>query len=291
MCLYPKLVPNRHFQANKKNGGFIPECRDERLRSVWAKCGWCIECRQQRAREWQVRLSIEIEKTSSARFMTMTYSPEALDKLERICPEGPNEVARHSVRLFLRRWNRKYGCTVKHWLVTELGHEGTERLHLHGFLWTDLPCSEIEAIWSYGFVDTGEYVNQTSVTYCVKYVSKIDEKHPEYISKVFASPGLGSIWIKTIDAQNNRFNGINTKEYFRLPNGQKINLPQYFKRKLYTDEQREDLWINKMNKGIQYVCGEQIDVSTTEGLIKLEQCREWHRKRSEKIGYKKNLHN
>ena len=32
MCLYPKLIKNRRYVPNKKNGGVPPQCPDERLR-------------------------------------------------------------------------------------------------------------------------------------------------------------------------------------------------------------------------------------------------------------------
>ena len=72
--------------------------------------------------------------------MTMTFSNEALDKLEKECKsEDPNEIAARAVKLFGKRWIKKYNESIKHWLVTELGHgkraefhKSTERLHLPG---------------------------------------------------------------------------------------------------------------------------------------------------------------
>ena len=37
----------------------------------------------------------------------------------------------------MERYERKYGKTIRHWLVTELGQEKTERVHMHGILWLD----------------------------------------------------------------------------------------------------------------------------------------------------------
>ena len=39
MCLYPKLILNRKYLPNKKNGGIPPKCPDERLRYVTSACG------------------------------------------------------------------------------------------------------------------------------------------------------------------------------------------------------------------------------------------------------------
>ena len=59
MCLYPKLIKNRRYVPNKKNGGVPPQCPDERLLFVTAACGKCMECRKQIQRQWLVRMSIQ----------------------------------------------------------------------------------------------------------------------------------------------------------------------------------------------------------------------------------------
>ena len=72
----------------------MPEASDERVKAVPFGCGKCIECRQKKAREWQVRLHEELKDDARALFMTMTFSDEALDKLEKECKtEDPNEIS------------------------------------------------------------------------------------------------------------------------------------------------------------------------------------------------------
>ena len=46
------------------------------------------------------------------------------------------------------------------------------------------------------------------------------------------------------------------------------NLPIYYRNKIYTEDEREKLWIQKLNKEIRYVLGEKIDVSKKEGQNK-----------------------
>ena len=57
MCLYPKLISNKKYTANKKNGGNIPPILDNRVLLVPVGCGKCMECLKQKAREWQIRMS------------------------------------------------------------------------------------------------------------------------------------------------------------------------------------------------------------------------------------------
>ena len=296
MCLYSKIGENPKYKPNAKNGGFVPTCQDKRVLAVPYGCGKCIECRKQKAREWQVRLHEELKDDNRALFMTMTFSDEAFDKFEQEYNlTEPNELAAKAIQLFGKRWYKKYKESIKHWLVTELGHgkraehhKSTERLHLHGFLWTEKSAAEIEKVWSYGWVDTGEYVDDTSVGYCVKYVSKVDPAHPGFNSKVFASKGLGKGWLQRFEAGHNKFNGEKTREYYKAPNGQKLALPRYFRNKLWTDEQREQLWINRLNTNIRYVRGEKIDISTPEGEQEYYEAVMYRQRENVALGYSGN---
>ena len=75
MCLYPKLILNRKYLPNKKNGGTPPKCPDERLRYVTAACGKCYECRKQKARGWLVRMEEELRHNPNAIFITLILLP------------------------------------------------------------------------------------------------------------------------------------------------------------------------------------------------------------------------
>ena len=61
--------------------------------------------------------------------------------------------------------------------------------------------------------------------------------------------------------KKNKYKGEDTKETYRCKNGAKINLPIYYRNKIYTEEERELLWIQKLNKGEVYVMGEKIDIN------------------------------
>jgi hypothetical protein len=186
MCLYPKLIKNRKYVSNKKNGGIIPAVFDKRVLLVPAGCGKCMECKKQKSREWQVRLHEEIRHTKNGKFVTLTFSNESIrDLAKEIQLTGynlDNEIATLAVRRFLERWRKKYKKSVKHWFVTELGGNGTENIHLHGIIWTNENAETINKIWKYGFTwigdkNNGGYVNEKTINYIVKYVNKTDQKH------------------------------------------------------------------------------------------------------------------
>ena len=77
----------------------------------------------------------EIKHDRTGKFITLTFSNEELDKLiQETGIQESNAVATIAVRRFLERWRKKYKKSVKHFLITELGHNGTERIHIYSNL-------------------------------------------------------------------------------------------------------------------------------------------------------------
>ena len=61
MCLYPRLMKNKRYMPNKKNGGIVPALIDIRKETIEVPCGVCLECMQKKARGWKIRLYEEIK--------------------------------------------------------------------------------------------------------------------------------------------------------------------------------------------------------------------------------------
>ena len=299
MCLYPKLIKNRKYIANKKNGGSIPAVYDKRVLQVPVGCGKCMECKKQKARQWQVRLQEEIKKNKNGKFVTLTFSNESIREIAKEIKglngyELDNEIATIATRRFLERWRKKYKKSVRHWLVTELGGKGTENIHIHGLIWTDEKKEEIIKIWKYGYADikdktNGGYVNEKTVNYIVKYINKTDEKHREYNSKMLTSAGIGKEYTEREDSKLNKYNPGNTKETYTTKDGSKINLPIYYRNKIYTEEEREKLWIEKLDQKIRWVNGIKIDVS--KGEDQYYKILEEERKKNKRLGYGDDIKN
>lgn len=286
MCLYPKLLINRKYVPTKKNNYNPPELVDERVKWVSTGCGQCIECRNQKKREWQIRLHEEFKHDNTGKFVTLTFSDESLRELERaVGKKECNAVATLAVHRFRERWRKSEKKSPKHWLVTELGHENTERIHLHGIIFTEKGEEYIKEKWKYGNIYIGEYCNEKTVNYIVKYVSKQDEKHPGYKSVILTSPGIGKGYMNRTDWKNNRYKKGETKETYRLPNGAKTALPIYYRNKIYTEEQRELLWLEKIEKEQIYVCGEKINISTESGQKEYYDTLQYYRRKNRQFGY------
>jgi len=300
MCLYPTLIRNRRYTKNKKNGGIIPPIND--LRTLWVPIGCenCIECRKQKARAWQTRLLEDIKTNRNGKFITLTFSDEEVskitDKIREKCPklkgyEMDNAIAKYATRHFLERWRKEHKKSLRHWLVTELGHEGTQNIHLHGIVWTNEKIEKIEKHWKYGFVWKGKdvngqiinYVSEQTVNYIIKYVHKLDLDHIEYKSRVLTSPGIGACYMENDDHKKNKYNGTKTRETYKTRTGHKISLPIYWRNKIYTEEEREKLWGHRLDKQLRWICGEKIDIS--RNLDEYFKALKWYRQKNRRLGY------
>lgn len=305
MCLYPRLAPNPKYKPNKKNGYNPPQVKDPRVLWIPIACQNCIECRNKKANEWRTRLMEDLKQHTNGKFVTYTFSNEAIAHLYKDIKksngyETDNEIATLAIRRYLTKHIKQYKKSLRHWLVTELGHHGTENIHLHGIIWTNTNMKDIEALWSYGekqtpygymwtgYIDeqTGEiqnYVNSATVNYIIKYIIKIDNDHKTFKSRILTTPGIGGQYHNSINARRNKYAGVRTNETYRTQTGNEIGIPIYWRNKIYSEDNREALWLQKLDKQERWVCGEKISVAnSTKGYNALV---EWHRKRSKALGY------
>lgn len=299
MCLYPIKYINKKYTPTIKNGGCVPKppiigydehgfpIYDERVLYINIPCGQCIECRKQKARNWQIRLHEEIKAHKYSYFITLTFDPEELGKLMKETNNIEcNATAAIAVRRCLEYYRKDHKKSLRHWLITELGHEGTERIHLHGLLFTDDPLQfnkfdrsnyYIWKYWKYGIVYVGDYCTAKTINYIVKYVNKIDTQHKGFIGQIFASPGIGKQFMteSNIIKYRSKLNG-KYDDFYRLQNGSKVKLPTYYKNKLYNEEEREQMWREFMDENKITILGntlykDKIKGSDLENAIKKAQ--------------------
>lgn len=256
---------------NKKNGGNVPVCNDERVKYVPVKCGECMECRKAIGREWRIRMLEEIKHNTNGKMITLTFSNESIKELamtENVKGltgyNKDNKIAKLATRRFLERWRKEYGTSLRHWFITELGSGATEHLHLHGIVWTNESIDKIREKWRYGNIWSGQWVNEQTINYTIKYVHKKDKVHENYKPIILTSPGMGSGYTEGQDANNNKYKEGKTKEYYRARSGHKIAMPVYWRNKIYTEEEREKLWLEKLDKQERWVDGIKIDISKGE---------------------------
>lgn len=289
MCLYPKRYINKKYTATEKNGGVIPTLPvigtdeqgepiyDERVLFIEIPCGQCEECRKQKTREWQVRLTEELKEHKYPYFITLTFDPKELKQLCHKSRLGEcNAVCAYAVRHMLERYRKDHKKSLRHWLITELGHEGTERIHMHGLLFSDEPLTFMESkeehfytwkYWKYGMIYVGDYCTLRTINYIVKYINKIDTDHKGFNGQILASPGIGKQFLERLQKYEStmyRYKPKQTKDYYLLPTGSKIKLPTYYKNKLFTEDEKELIWRDFMDTDKETIAGINYNHRTTD---------------------------
>lgn len=301
MCLYERTIRNPKYKPNKKNGGRWPVPSDPRFKFIPIECGHCIECRKKKARDWQVRLLEDVKTNTNGIFVTLTFSNQSIAKLckrKKIKGltgyEKDNMIATEAVRLFTERWRKKFKKQPRHWLITELGHEGTENIHLHGFIWTNESKETIRSMWGYGWLWLGKekpdgslenYVTERTVNYCIKYILKMDLEHKYYRPKIYTSKGMGKNYTETINAEANKFRGEKTRETYVTRTGHKMSLPKYWRNKIFNEDEREELWRMKLDRNVKYLGGYEIEVRTREQWEEYYRQYRIARRNSNQLGY------
>lgn len=277
MCvnLIPTVNP-KYRKAIKTSRPFVEYPDDFYL---LVPCGRCIDCRRKRGKEWRTRLQHELMYGDfrTVYFITLTFSPEWYEKFEIELPayagaprrKVNNEGVSRAVRLFLERYRKKFGRSLRHFFVTERGEE-KGRVHMHGLIFDPRPALDIERskykgrtidksydllvfnqrfseIWSYGYTYV-EPICCKTVNYVTKYITKYYEHDKEFIPKVFVSPGFGACfcrnrqmvdWTKKISGKDGRFCYVA---------GVRRALPRYYFEKIYGEQERR--WIKDSLSGI-----------------------------------------
>lgn len=257
MCLYPRTIVNKKYTPTKKNNGNVPRCHDERQIYVTIGCGKCIECKKKKAREWRIRLYEEFISSGKGTFVTMTIDDK---KCKHIMEElGEEALSYNAIKEMVGRFfdnhRKKTGKTLKRWMITERGENGTKRLHLHGIIFEK---KELIPAWPYGHYYYGDRITEASIAYVTKYITKeAGESEETGGGRVLTSPGLGKSGVKKLESN---------KKYWRKKNGAKTAIPEYYKRIGMSDKERADAWSEILDKREAYVMGQAIKIDTREGM-------------------------
>lgn len=278
MCINPKIIKNRKYLPNKKNNFNPPIPKDERLRYVEVGCGKCHECRANYVRGWIIRIQEDLKvkhfgennRELVPHFMTMTFNDESIETIkQKYKLNEPNEIAYKAIRLFSGRYMKKFKHAVRHWFISELGEENG-RIHIHGILWTGMNNDEIENMWSYGWVDCGRYVADWSATYFMKYVNKFNPKYPDFKAKIWPSKKIGANYLTDDIKHKKAFNGEKTECYYTTKTGKKVALPNYYRKKIYNDDEREQLYLQFLDQPTVHINGIEVDKKDFKKIEKLK---------------------
>ena len=124
---------------------------------------------------------------------------------------------------------------------------------MHGFIWDDK--NDTLEKWNNGYTYEGDYMSAKAITYTTKYMLKINENDKMYVPKIMCSAGIGNKWTEGIGAKRAKYVTRGTLEEYIGADGIKRGLPIYYRNKIYTEEEREKLWIEKLDKGERWIGG------------------------------------
>lgn len=208
-------------------------------------CGKCIACLSNKRHDWAFRLMQEYKVSSSAHFVTLTYS-------EKYYPSVHGLSKRH-VQLYLKRL-RHLSPKLRYYAVGEYG-SNTGRAHYHLIIFNSDEKS-IRQVWSLfnkntnkvepiGIVHVGN-VTEASVQYVLKYVVQKDDGPPG-LNKPFSlmsrGHGLGAHYLTDAMVEWHRAaNRLYTIRY-----GEKGRLPRFYKEKIWPNSSWSD-WAYRREK-------------------------------------------
>ena len=95
----------------------------------------------------------------------------------------------------------------------------------------------------------------------IKYVTKFDNKHKNYKPIICTSNGIGNNY-KVSPSEKN-------EDKYRTEKGYKLTMPIYYRNKIYTEDEREELWIKKLDENIRYIGSNKVKGEDVETILQL----------------------
>lgn len=152
--------------------------------AIKVPCGWCLECRLKKARDWSTRCYLENKMHEKSCFVTLTYNGKNLPKRDGVPSLNINDIQN-----FFKRLKKKYpDKTILRFWAGEYG-EKRGRPHFHAIIfgykpndmkklrnpsnrgYTVYESKELRKIWGKGHVVIGN-VSAESAGYVARYTMK-----------------------------------------------------------------------------------------------------------------------
>lgn len=231
-------------------------------------CSKCIGCRLNYARSWALRCQLEALSNKENCFITLTISPEQLEKRK-----NPWSVDKRDFQLFMKKLRKKHGEHIRYFHCGEYG-EKNNRPHYHALIFGHdfriktnankvqkfgkgkfplYNSEELNTLWSHGHCTVGD-LNFTTASYTARYVTKkikgeaskihINSETGEvtHIEDVYCTMSRGNKKTKSNGIGHDAYNKYKHRwygnDFIVNGNGIKMKPPRYFD-KLYEQEYPE----------------------------------------------------
>lgn len=193
-------------------------------------CGKCAFCIKKSIDAWCLRLYHEMEVSSSAFFLTLTYNDEHQ-------PPG-DEVSKRDLQLFIKRL-RKVNPGIRYFAIGEYGTE-KGRPHYHAVIFNLIDLDLVTRSWTdefgnpIGFV-VGSRATMGRIRYMVEYMALPQKENGK--AKAFRimsrRPGIGAQYVQKWKGFH-KARSDSVVYVFDTPNA----MPRYYKDKMYNVHQR-----------------------------------------------------
>ena len=97
----------------------------------------------------------------------------------------------------------------------------------------------------------------------IKYVTKFDEKHKNYKPIICTSNGIGNNYKASLSEKS--------RDKYRTEKGYELTMPIYYRNKIYTESEREELWVRKLDENIRYIGRNKVNGDDVELILKILQ--------------------
>lgn len=234
-CISPVDIINTKFASQSR---FNPDVTS----IIAVPCGKCPNCLESRRGDWSLRLAIELEHSTGAHFVTLTYNDENI----YINENGAPSVLKKDMQDYMKRLRKTTTTKLRYYTIGEYGTK-TQRPHYHILLFNYPKGKDHHITTSWlgkGHTKVGT-VTAASIHYVTKY--HVNKSHfPELANPSFAlmSQGIGKDYIKT---HKNYHDGNINKAYYTDLGGTPRRLPRYLKDKLYNKKERRQI-VSKYEK-------------------------------------------
>lgn len=220
-CISPILV------QNAKRRDFVP-------------CGKCNFCLETKRNDWSFRLNQELKACKTSIFLTLTYEDSHLPYSDDNIPT----LQKRHLQLFTKRIRKanaaRVGWKLRYYSVGEYGTH-FDRPHYHALIFnlSNHVANKVQDFWQYGFIKIGT-VEPASIHYVTKYVVTRSEEQQAGRAPPFAvmsrNPGIGANYLKS----HTKWHRNGLRNYANV-NGVKSRLPRYYKEKMFSKIERENM--------------------------------------------------
>ena len=229
MCLTPLTLYRNYATMGGKKTNVVP-------------CGKCPECLRDRQNAWLFRLQQEQKISNSAAFITLTYAkaPMSFNGHETLDPKHLTTFWKR-----LRKANNS-SKTIRYYAVGEYGTKFL-RPHYHAIVFNINQNilqhhEKLQNIWGHGHVDIAKSEGG-SQRYTLGYIMQTrwepsqddDDRYPQFQRQ---SKNIG---LNYLTPQIKNYYRSNKLPCITQSGGQVLKMPRYYKEKIFTRAQREQM--------------------------------------------------